>query len=157
MQKIKWKSLLIAIVIPLAVGGFSALLTRGSMQDFAALNQPSLTVPGWVFPIVWTFLYIIMGIASYLAFESSAGKEEKASGLRIYAVQLGFNFLWSIIFFNRVMYGFALLWLLALIFLVAVTVARFYHIDRRAGYIMLPYLAWCLFAAYLNLAIAILN
>jgi tryptophan-rich sensory protein len=157
MQKIKWKSLFTAIAIPLVVGAFSALLTRGSMQDFAILNQPRISVPGWLFPIVWTILYVLMGFASYLVFASSENIATKSRALIAYVVQLGFNFFWSLIFFNLSAYYFAFLWLIALIVAIVITTVRFYSTEKTAGYLLLPYLAWCIFAAYLNLAIAILN
>lgn len=77
-----------AISIPLAVGGLSALLTGDGMQSFQTVNQPPLSPPAWLFPLVWTILYILMGIASYLV----VGKEGSSKALTLYAVQLIFNF-----------------------------------------------------------------
>ena len=157
MNKIKWKTLIIAIAIPLAVGGISALLTMGSMEYFELLEKPPLSPPGWLFPIVWTVLFTLMGIASYFVVESEAETEEKVSALKIYFLQLVFNFLWSIFFFNLELYAFSFIWLLTLLFLIILTTVRFWRIDKRAGILMLPYIAWVLFAAYLNLGIALLN
>ena len=157
MQKIKWRSLVISVAIPLLVGSLSALLTSDSMGAFASMRQPAFTVPGWLFPIVWTILYVLMGVASYIVFESTADKETKSRALRVYFLQLVFNFFWSIIFFNLNSYGFAFLWLLVLLALVIVCTLRFYSIDKRAGALMIPYIVWVAFAGYLNLAVAILN
>ena len=153
-MKIQWKKLIVCILIPLAVGGLAALLTRGSMAAFAALKQPPLSPPGWLFPVVWTILYILMGVASYLVLVS--GKPNDAA-LTVYAVQLVFNFCWSLIFFNFELYLFAFVWLLALWLLILCTMLLFFRISKPAGYLMLPYLAWVMFAGYLNLGIYLLN
>lgn len=155
-MKIDWKKLIISILIPLAVGGLSALLTMGSMQEFATLNKPPLSPPGWLFPVVWTVLYILMGIASYLVSTSSKPYRSRTA-LTVYAIQLVFNFFWSIIFFNLEWYLFAFIWLVALWILIIITAVLFYRISKPAGYLMIPYILWVTFAAYLNLAIFILN
>ena len=155
--KIKWKSLIIAVAIPLLVGGLSALLTRNSMEDFEAINKPPLAPPGILFPIVWSILFILMGIASYLIYQSDAGTQEKTNALKLYGVQLVFNFFWSIIFFNLKTYNFAFVWLLALFILIVSTAIAFYRISKPAGYLFIPYILWVIFAGYLNLGIAILN
>lgn len=152
--KLQWKSFILAIVIPLAVGGLSALLTQNSMALFGMLTKPPLAPPGWLFPIVWTLLYILMGIASYLVFVS--GKNTQTA-LRLYALQLAFNFLWSIFFFNQQWYLFSFFWLVALWILILATLAEFYRISRIAGCLLVPYLLWVTFAGYLNLGIYFLN
>ena len=157
MKKIKWKTLLIAIAIPIAVGGISALLTMGSMQYFDLLEKPPLSPPGWLFPIVWSALFVLMGIASYIVVESSADTDEKVGALKFYFIQLIFNLLWSVFFFNFEKYSFAFVWLLTLLFLIILTTARFFKIDKRAALLMIPYILWVVFAAYLNLGIAVLN
>ena len=153
-MKIQWKKLLICIVIPLAVGGLSAFLTRDDMQIFESLNQPALSPPGWLFPVVWTILYIMMGIASYLVLVSGKPNEE---ALQAYRAQLFFNFLWSIIFFNLEKYLLALLWLVGLWVLILLSIVRFYRISKPAGWLMIPYLLWVTFAGYLNFMIWRLN
>ena len=156
-NRINIKSLIIAIALPLAVGGLSALITMGAMQDFDALNKPPLSPPGWLFPIVWTVLYVLMGIASYIVLESSADAGEKKGALGLYLLQLVFNFFWSIIFFSFGAYELAFLWLVIFFGLIIVTAKRFWYIDNSAGILMLPYAAWVIFAAYLNLAISSIN
>jgi tryptophan-rich sensory protein len=157
-KKINYKSLAISILIPLAIGGLSALFTMGSMKDFAALRQPPLSPPGWLFPAVWTVLFILMGIAFYFVLESSSDTVEgKERAFKVYFLQLAFNFMWSIIFFNFSAYEIAFAWLAALLALIIVTTVRFFKINRTSGILMLPYIAWVCFAAYLNLAIAYLN
>ena len=153
-MKIQWKKLLIFIAIPLAVGGLSALLTHNSMEFFQTLNKPPLSPPGWLFPVVWTVLYILMGIASYLVLTS--GKSNQTA-LTIYGVQLFFNFFWSILFFNMQSYLFAFIWLVILWLLIFVTSVLFHQIFKLSGYLMLPYLLWVTFAGYLNFSICLLN
>ena len=157
MNKINYKSLLICLFIPLAVGGISALFTMGSMKDFEALKQPPLSPPGWIFPVVWTVLFLLMGIASYLVLETPARAEDKKSAFKAYFIQLAFNFLWSIIFFSFGAYEIAFVWLLVLFGLIAITTVRFWRINKLSGILMLPYLLWVVFAGYLNVAIAYLN
>ena len=156
-KRINIKSLIICIIIPLAVGGLSALLTMGSMQDFEALNQPPLSPPGWLFPVVWTILYILMGIASYIVLETPSTPDDTKNAFKAYFLQLGFNFFWSIIFFTLGAYEIAFAWLIVLLALIIVTTVRFWRINRLAGILMVPYIAWVSFAGYLNLAIAYIN
>ena len=154
-MKIKDKStLIIAILIPIAVGTLSALFS-GNMSIYSQINKPALSPPGILFPIVWTILYILMGISSYIIYVSNSPYEEDA--LRVYALQLFFNFCWSIIFFRFNQFLFAFLWLIVLIALIIVMIYRFYKISKLAGYLQIPYLIWCTFAAYLNFMIYRLN
>ena len=155
-KKINWLLLVICIGLPLAVGGLSALLTRNSMKDFAILNQPPLAPPGWLFPIVWTILFVLMGIASYLVLQAE-NPYGKSLALGFYLAQLFFNFCWSIIFFNLKAYLAALLWLVVLWFLILITAFLFYQKSKAAGLLLTPYLLWVFFAGYLNLGIYLLN
>ncbi len=156
-MKIKKGALILSILIPLAVGGLSALISGSAMKAFETVNKPPLSPPMVVFPIAWTVLYILMGIASYLVYNSNASDNRSVSALFFYAAQLAVNFFWSIIFFNLKMYLFAFIWLLLLIVLTVITTVKFSKISTAAGWLMVPYLAWLLFAAYLNLGIVILN
>lgn len=155
-MKINFKKLIINIAIPLGVGALSALISMGGMDSFASLNKPPLSPPGWLFPVVWSILYILMGISSYLITESGKPARSKTA-LTVYGVQLFFNFMWSIIFFNFEAYLFAFIWLLALLALVIINAILFYRIDRRAGLLFIPYILWILFAGYLNFGIFLLN
>lgn len=154
-MKIKNKStLVIAILIPIAVGLFSALFS-GNMAIYSRLNKPLLAPPAFIFPLVWFKLYILMGISSYIIYESDS--PYKAEALKVYLLQLLFNFFWSILFFRLHLYLIAFLWLLVLIGLIIIMIYRFYRISPLAAYLQVPYLLWCLFAAYLNLMIFKLN
>lgn len=156
-MKIRWKPLIICFVIPLAVGGLSALLTRDSMEAFQRLNQPPLSPPGWLFPVVWTILFLLMGIASYLVFTSKESRDAVNTALLVYGIQLVVNFFWSIFFFNFGAYLFSFFWLILLWVLILAVLLLFGRISKAAGYLMLPYLLWVSFAGYLNLAIYLIN
>lgn len=153
-MKIQWKNLITCLAIPLAVGSLSALLTQNSMEAFEALNKPALSPPGWLFPVVWTVLYILMGIASYLVLTSGKPND---TALIVYGIQLVFNFFWPILFFNLELYLLSFFWLVLLWLLILKTTLSFYQISKPAGYLMLPYLLWVTFAGYLNLFIYLLN
>ncbi len=157
LSKIDMKLLAICIVLPLLVGALSALLTRESMILFGSVQKPPLSPPGWLFPVVWTILYTLMGIASYLVLTSEAPKEEIGKAINVYLYQLLLNFLWSTWFFNFQWYWFAFFWLVVLWIMILVTLIRFYRISKSAGYLLIPYLLWVTFAGYLNLGIALLN
>lgn len=153
-MKIKDKSvLIICILIPLAVGSLSSLLSGNMMNSTFA--KTSLSPPAFIFPIVWTVLYTLMGISSYMIYTS--GHPLTVGALKIYAIQLIFNFFWSIIFFRFSMYLYAFIWLLALIFFIIKMIARFYVIKPLAAYLQIPYLLWCIFAAVLNFMIYRMN
>lgn len=151
------KTLIFNIAVPLIVGGASAVLTGGKMKDFEKVNQPPLSPPAWLFPIVWTILFTLMGIASWRVLESDNDPDKIHSALRIYTIQLAVNFFWPIFFFQFDWYLFSFFWLCLLWILILITLIRFYRLDRTAGWLMLPYLIWVTFAGYLNLMIAILN
>ena len=156
-MKINKKLLIICLVIPLAIGSITALLTGGGMDVFETLNKPPLSPPGWLFPVAWTILYILMGIASYLVLEAGKSQEVTKRAIWLYGIQLAFNFLWPILFFNLSAYLFAFIWLVVLWILILATTVQFYRIRDIAGYLMIPYLAWVAFAGYLNLGIYLLN
>lgn len=156
-MKINLKALIISIAIPLAVGGLAALLTGGGMETFEQVNKPPLSPPGWLFPIVWTILYTLMGIASYLVYTADAPQELKAKALSIYGYQLLVNFLWPVFFFSFGWYLFSFFWLVLLWILVRWTIFLFAGISKPAALLMIPYLIWLTFAGYLNLGIWKLN
>ena len=157
-MKLRIKELLTAIAIPLAAGFVSYLFTQDSMMTFSLLQKPPLSPPGWLFPVVWTLLYVLMGFASWLIYVSPhADKEEKYQALFIYGLQLLFNFFWSIIFFQQNASLFAFIWLCVLLYLILLTALQFYQIKKIAAYLLIPYILWVTFAGYLNLTIYLLN
>lgn len=156
-MKINWKLLILCIAIPLAVGGLASLLTGGGMDVFESMRKPALSPPAWLFPVVWTILYTLMGISSYLVLTSGAEEEAIRKALTLYGYQLLINFLWPTFFFSFQWYLFSFLWLLLLIGFVAAMIRVFYGISKPAAFLNIPYLLWLLFAGYLNFAIWRLN
>jgi tryptophan-rich sensory protein len=156
-MKIQWKKLLISVAIPLGVGLLAGLLTSDSTKLFESVNKPPLAPPAWLFPVTWSVLYVLMGIAFYRVWIATATYAARKEAFLFYALQLGFNFFWPIIFFNMQEYLFAFVWLLVLWVLILLTQKRFAVIDRLAGYLLIPYLVWVAFAGYLNLGIWWLN
>lgn len=124
-------------------------------KDYGVLIQPPLAPPGWLFPVVWTILYILMGISFYLILESNSYTED--SVYVVYFSQLLVNGLWSIFFFAFKWRLFSIFWLLLLIVLIVVMIEKFYKINKWAGLLQTPYLIWCCFAIYLNIGIYLLN
>ena len=107
----KIKPYVISIAIAFAVGGLSSLLTKNNMEVYETINRPALAPPMWLFPVVWSVLFVLMGISSALVWiKRDENSEEAFSSLRIYGLQLVVNFFWSPIFFNAGAYGFALIW-----------------------------------------------
>lgn len=152
------KSYITSILTSLAVGGLSALATMNNMDIYSQLKTPPLAPPAILFPIVWTILYILMGISAAMIYNSStASAPQKKSALYTYALSLFFNFFWSIFFFNFRWLFFAFIWLLILLFLIIRTIMKYYKINPLAAYLQIPYLLWVTFAAYLNFSIWWLN
>lgn len=156
-MKMNKKKFIKSIALPLVVGAVVFFLTSGSMKKFELLNKPLLSPPGWLFPVVWTVLYILMGISFYLIDEINASSNKIREAKRIYYLQLTVNFLWSFFFFNFEWYLFAFVWLILLWILVLIMIKCFVGISKVAAYLNIPYLTWVSFAAYLNLAIWLLN
>lgn len=155
-MKINWKKLLVCLGVPLAVGGLSALLS-GGMGDFDQLRQPPFSPPGWLFPVAWTILYLLMGYASYRVLTADGAPQEKKKALLLYGVQLLLNFLWSPVFFGLEWRLVALIILIALWIAIYLTIRAFSKMDERAGDLLLPYILWVTFAGYLNLGVYLLN
>ena len=151
----KFKPYVTSIIIALAVGGLSALLTMRNMNIYESINTPSVSPPGAAFPIVWAILYTLMGISSAIVYKSDSVYKWPALG--IYILNLFVNFLWSIIFFNLRAYLFSFIWLLLLLFIIAVMIYRFFKASPVAAYLQLPYFLWVCFAGYLNFMIFIMN
>lgn len=152
---IRLKPLLINLLIPLGVGGLSAFLTKDSMELYGRIEQPPLSPPAWLFPVVWTILFLLMGTAAYLVWmRDSTGRN---GSLLLYGIQLIFNFVWTLIFFNLQNYLFALIWLTILWVLILIVTIQFFKESRAAGWLMIPYLLWVSFALYLNAGVWLLN
>ena len=142
-----------SILIPVILGAIIGFITSGFM-DFSTIIKPSFAPPAILFPIVWTILYVLMGI-SYAILKSNKQTSDKIN--RIYYAQLFVNLAWSIIFFIFKWRLFAYLWILFLIALVIIMIKEFYEKNRTAGLLQIPYLIWISFASFLNLSIYMLN
>ena len=142
--------------LALLVGGLSSVITQGEMEAFSALRQPPLSPPGWVFPVAWTILYLLMGIGMAIVWRKSDG-ERRRRAVTIWGVQLAANFLWPLLFFLWQLRLLSLVWLAVLLILVANMTSEFEKTSVTAARLQIPYLLWLLFAAYLNLGVWILN
>lgn len=157
MNKPSAKRCAVWILVTEAAGFLSGFLNREGTRLYAQIiEKPPLSPPAWVFPVAWALLYALMGAAAARIANLSPSRERSAA-LRLYGVQLAFNFLWSFLFFGLRAYGFAFFWLAALFALIVWTTLTFRELDRPAGYLLLPYLVWVAFAGYLNAGVWMLN
>lgn len=155
--KLNLKRFLISLAIPLLVGGLSALVTSGNMDLYSKINAPPLAPPGWLFPVVWTILYTLMGVSFYLVWSSDAPYYKKQRAITLFALQLFLNFIWSPVFFNMQKFLAALIILTLLLVTTILMTIAFYKISKTAGLLQIPYVLWLAFAWYLNFAIYLLN
>ena len=141
------------IFFPLIIGISVSILTRGNF-NLQELNQPPLSPPSILFPIVWTILYLLIGISYYLYNKNTL--KEKIEVI-IYYTQLLINALWSIIFFTLKLRFFSIIWILALVILIYLLITLFKQKYKPSAYLLIPYLIWCIFATYLTIGIYLLN
>ena len=154
----KIKPYAISILISLGVGGLSALITQGNMDLYGEVKAPPLAPPSILFPIVWTALYILMGISAAMIYlGKNTDLKKRSAALATYASSLVVNFAWSIIFFNFKAYFFAFIWLLLLLYFIVKTIVQYKEINKAAAYLQIPYALWVTFAGYLSFGIWILN
>ncbi len=157
MQKRKWKTYAFWIVLTELVGALAGFLSREGTELYqASVLKPALTPPGWVFPVVWGILYLLMGIAAArIALLQESGAQRAA--LRVYGLQLAVNFIWPLLFFNLQAFDAAFLWLVLLFALIVWMILSFRELDKTAAWLLLPYLLWTAFAGYLNYGVWMLN
>ena len=145
------------VVLSLGAGALSALLTRDGTRWFnASAIKPALTPPAWVFPAVWAVLYVLMGVSA-ARIAALPDSPRRTASLRLFCVQLGVNFCWSLLFFNLRAYAFAFLWLTLLWGLIVWMILSFFEQDGTAARLQIPYALWVFFAGYLNLGVWLLN
>lgn len=157
MKQIKWKPYLFWSLLSVGVGALSGLLSSPSMDAYReTVLQPPLSPPAFLFPVVWSILYILMGISAARIWLSEPS-ELRSRGLNLFVAQLVVNFFWSLIFFNLQAFSLAFLWLLLLWGLVAWMILTFRKVDPIAAALQLPYLLWLTFAAYLSAGVWYLN
>lgn len=157
MERKSWRTYLIWIAVCEAVGIFAGFLSRAGAEIYGMTAvKPPLSPPAWLFPVVWTVLYAIMGIGAARVTLAPVSPE-RSKGLNLMVAQLVVNFFWPLLFFNAQAYGFAFIWLLLLWVLVLWMILTFYKVDKTAALLQVPYLIWLTFAAYLNGAVWVLN
>lgn len=156
MKKINWFKLIVIVLITEFIGLLGSLFSGITGQIYTSLIKPPLSPSGWLFGLIWPVLYLLMGIAAYIIYQKPNTTERKKA-TTLYWVQLVVNFLWPIVFFRFQWYWISVIVIILLDILVLITTIRFYKIEKVAGYLMIPYLLWILFATYLNIGIAVLN
>jgi len=157
MVKRNWKVYAFWVVLCELVGIVSGLLSREGIAVYNVIvAKPPFTPPAWIFPVVWTILFALMGISAARV-SLSAPSNARSWGLNVFIAQLVVNFFWPLFFFNLQAFGFAFIWLILLWILVAFTIYLFWKVDRAAAWLLVPYLAWLTFAAVLNGAVWLMN
>lgn len=151
----KYRTIIIQVIVALLAGGLASLLGGDTAPLYERLVSPPLAPPGWVFPVVWTVLYILMGFAAGLVARS--GDVDSGDALALYYLQLGLNVVWPLVFFRFEWITFGAVWLFLLTVAVYAVWRRFRAIHTTAGWLLVPYLLWCVFALYLNIGFAVLN
>lgn len=149
--------LIISLLITLGGGFIIGKFIEESTKIYSSINKPWFSPPAIVFPIVWTIIYILIGIAAYRIFLRFKQGEKTKSALWFYIIQLLFNFAWSIVFFYFKLYGLAFIELLILLIFIIITTIKFFRFDKIAGILMIPYIVWVSFAGVLNFFIWMLN
>ncbi len=151
------KNIIIWVIASEAVGLLAGILSRNAVQFYGQTAiKPPLSPPDWLFPVVWTVLYALMGIGAGLV-ASQTPDTERNRGLNLMVAQLIVNFFWPLLFFNAGAYGLALLWILLLLVLVIWMTLEFRKVSPLAAYLQIPYILWLLFATYLNAGVWYLN
>jgi len=158
MKKKDYFLLIISVAISLSAGLIGSIFTlTGPDSWYAALNKPFFNPPNWLFGPVWTILFIIMGVALFLVWRQGWRQEAVRKALKLFFIQLGFNIIWSYFFFTLENPRLAFLEIIALWLAIVATMIAFYAVERRAAWLLWPYLAWVSFAAFLNYSIWVIN
>jgi tryptophan-rich sensory protein len=155
VRTIKLKKLIVYLVATFLFGVIGTLLGGGTGQIYSSINKPPLSPPSIVFPIVWSILYLLMGISAY--FLSNERNANTSVLLKLYWIQLALNALWPLFFWRFKVYYFAAVIIVAILVLVAWIIVKAFKINKLSAYFLLPYIVWLLFALYLNIGVAVLN
>ena len=157
MDKQKRKVFTFWVVLCELVGIISGFLSRDGIREYSQnILKPAFTPPSWLFPLIWTILFALMGFSAAHVYLSPSTKE-RSKGLNLFVVQLVVNFFWPLFFFNLQAFGFSFFWLILLWIFVVLTVTKFKKIDKRVAWLLVPYLLWLTFAAVLNGAVWLMN
>ncbi len=158
MTKQEFPKLAVSLILPQLAGGLGTIFTGAAISTwYVTLVRPSLAPPNWVFGPVWTFLFLLMGIALFLVWRQGIATKGVRSALTLFAIQLILNVLWSAVFFGMKDLGLALIEISALWLAIVATIVAFSRVSRKAALLLVPYLLWVSFAAYLNFQFWILN
>lgn len=150
--------LIVAITTPLLIGFTSGFFTiTGAGSWYANLEKPTWNPPGWLFAPVWTSLYLLMGISLFFVWKANTTTHKKNIALCLFAVQLVLNFFWSFIFFKLEEPGWALTEIFLLWVSILATIFSFTSINKLSAWLLVPYICWVTFAAFLNYTIWDLN
>ena len=155
VKKISIPRLILFCVITLAAGSFGGIIAMGGFESYNMLNKPPLSPPGFIFPVVWSILYILMGSAAY--FVADKGTEASRKALSTFIFYMVLNILWPTAFFKKGAFLGALLLIAGQLILLFACISSYYRIDKKASYLMIPTALWSLFAFYLNLGFLVLN
>ena len=150
-------ALLKNIILPVGGAIIVGFMTKGGMNIYNSLKKPIITPPSIVFPIVWTILYVLMGIAAYRIYMNNRSGRDDKGAYFYYLIQLSINFLWSFIFFNFRLYGISFILIIVLLVLIIITTIKFFKNDKLSGFLMIPYILWVSFASVLTFFIYMLN
>jgi len=157
-KKFQFLPFVICIIIPLAIGAIGGFFTMESVKTwYTTLNKPSFNPPNEIFGPVWSTLYVLMGISSYLVWKERKSFTGYSWAVGLYFLQLVLNLMWSFLFFNQHQIGFALVEIIILLITIIATAIIFYRINRAAGLLFIPYILWVSFASYLTYSIFMLN
>ncbi|GAB5054543.1 MULTISPECIES: TspO/MBR family protein [Pediococcus] len=156
-RSFNWKALLLFIVGVEVLGSLSSLFAGNIKEIYNSLSLPPLAPPDYLFGIVWPLLYLLIAISGYLIYQSIAFKGEKTTSYLLFAVQLGLNFVWSIVFFGGNYYWVGVVIVIILDLVVLGCILQYYKVNRAASVLLIPYLIWILFATYLTIGVAVLN
>ena len=146
----------LGVVFACAAAG--AYVTTSNLESwYEGIAKSELTPANWVFPVVWNFLFFLMGLSAWLVWRAAGGLNEAGLALSVFAAQLMLNFAWSVIFFGLHRTGFATFEIIVLNATIALTIWTFWAHSRLAALLLVPYLLWCLFATWLTAAVWTLN
>lgn len=148
---------LLSILITMGTGFISGILIKNSIGIYKNVKKPIFAPPSYVFPIVWVILYFLMGVALYRILKLKEEGIDVNKALLLFFIQLVLNFIWPIIFFRKRLAFIAFLELIILILFIVFTIIKFYKKDKKAAYLLIPYVLWCIFAAILNFYVWFLN
>ena len=153
----KFNKMVFYILTPLILGSIASSMMGDAAGICDTLVRPMISPPVWLFVPMWTVMFVLMGTAAFLVGDSYADIAAKRRGRRLYYAQLAVNFMWPIIFFRVRNFGLAFAWVVLLLVLVVAATVTFYDMRRKAGWLMVPYVAWVAYAGYLNYVIWMMN